>query len=64
MIKIYLSIFIKTIIFFLLTVITVNSQNASEILIYADNISYDDNENLIAKGKAKKEAQCRLLSGR
>ena len=27
--------------------------NASEILIYADNISYDEDENIIAKGNAK-----------
>ena len=29
------------------------SQNASEILIYADYISYDKSNNLIAKGNAK-----------
>ena len=30
-----------------------NNQYANEILIYADNISYDSENNLIAKGKAK-----------
>ena len=30
-----------------------NIQNAKELLIYADDISYDSNENLIAKGNAK-----------
>ena len=30
-----------------------NIQNAKEILLYADDISYDKNENIIAKGKAK-----------
>ena len=32
---------------------SVNSQNANEVLIYADEIFYDQNENLIGKGKAK-----------
>ena len=35
--------------FFLIT----NQQNANEILIYADKISYDQQNNIIAKGKAK-----------
>ena len=35
--------------FFLIT----NQQNAKEILIYADEISYDQQNNIIAKGKAK-----------
>jgi LPS-assembly protein len=35
--------------FFLIT----NQQNANEILIYADKISYDHQNNIIAKGKAK-----------
>ena len=30
-----------------------NIQNAKELLIYADDISYDSNKNLIAKGNAK-----------
>ena len=30
-----------------------NSQNASEILIYADEIFYDKDNNLIGRGKAK-----------
>ena len=28
-------------------------QNAKEILLYADDISYDQNKNIIARGKAK-----------
>ena len=43
----------RAIAFFLTIIISINSQNASEILIYADNISYDKDDNLIAKGKAK-----------
>ena len=30
-----------------------NINNAEEILIYADNISYDDDENIVARGNAK-----------
>ena len=35
--------------FFLIT----NQQNANEILIFADQITYDKKNNIIAKGKAK-----------
>jgi len=42
-----------TIFFFLLLLLNTNHQNASEILIYGDKISYDENNNIIAKGKAK-----------
>ena len=40
---------------FIIFVITlpINSQNANEILIYADEIFYDKDNNLIGKGKAK-----------
>ena len=38
-------------IFFFLLIPSFN--NANEILIYADTISYDENENIIAKGNAK-----------
>ena len=41
---------ISVLLFFL---IITNQQNASEILIYADKISYDQQNNIIAKGKAK-----------
>ncbi|MDC0217226.1 hypothetical protein OAJ70_03845 [Pelagibacteraceae bacterium] len=41
---------ISLILFFLLIT---NQQNANEILIYADQISYDQKNNIIAKGKAK-----------
>ena len=37
----------------LLILIIPNYNNAKEILIYADSISYDENENIIAKGNAK-----------
>ena len=30
-----------------------NNQNANELLLYADDISYDSNQNIIAKGNAK-----------
>ena len=41
-------------IFFILLIFTYsNFNNAKEILIYADNISYDENENIIARGNAK-----------
>ena len=30
-----------------------NLNNAKELLIYADTISYDENDNIIAKGNAK-----------
>ncbi len=39
--------------FFLLLLFSINPQNANEILMYADEIFYDKNENLIGKGKAK-----------
>ena len=45
--------FIYFFLFLLITFFSFNSQNASEILIYADEIFYDKNENLIGKGKAK-----------
>ena len=41
------------IIFVIIITISFRSQNASEILFYADNISYDENDNIIGKGKAK-----------
>ena len=34
-------------------IIIPNFNNAKEILIYADSISYDEDENIIAKGNAK-----------
>ena len=39
-----------------------NNQNAAEILIYADDISYDKNKNIIAKGKAKILYQNNIIS--
>ncbi len=39
--------------FVILIFLTPNLNNAKEILIYADSISYDKEENLIAKGNAK-----------
>ena len=37
----------------LLILIVPKFNNASEILLYADNISYDEEENIIARGNAK-----------
>ncbi len=44
---------ILKIIFLILIVLFPNFNYAEEILIYADSISYDENENIIAKGNAK-----------
>ncbi len=38
---------------FLIFLLITNQQNANEILIYADQITYDQKNNIIAKGKAK-----------
>ena len=45
--------FIFTFLIFFITIFFTYTQNASELLIYADDISYDKNKNLIAKGNAK-----------
>ena len=45
--------YILNILFILLLTLTTNYQYAAELLIYADDISYDKNQNIIAKGKAK-----------
>ena len=39
--------------FFVIFVFYTNTQSAKEILIYADSINYDANENIVAKGNAK-----------
>ena len=39
--------------FLFLLLFSLNAQNANELLIYADEIFYDKNENLVGKGKAK-----------
>ncbi len=49
MLKKYISYLFFVLFFSLIT----NQQNANEILIYADQITYDDKNNIIAKGKAK-----------
>ena len=49
------------IIIFLITVLFSNFQNAEEILIYADDISYDSEKNIIAKGNAKVISQNRII---
>ncbi len=46
-------IFLKRFVLILLLSIIPNYNSAEEILIYADSISYDDNENIIARGNAK-----------
>ncbi len=38
---------------FILVIFSTNLNNAKETLIYADDISYDENENIIARGNAK-----------
>ena len=38
---------------FITIIFSHNSQNATEILLYADDISYDEENNIIARGKAK-----------
>ena len=43
---------IKIVIIFIFLLIP-NLNKAEEILLYADSISYDENENIIAKGNAK-----------
>jgi LPS-assembly protein len=45
--------FVYFFLFFLITFFLCSYQIAEEILIYADEIYYDKNENLIGKGKAK-----------
>ena len=37
----------------MITLFFTNTQLASEILIYADNIDYDKNDNLVANGNVK-----------
>ncbi len=46
--KIFYTLFI-----FLILIFHTGIQNASEILLYADNISYDKNDNIVARGNAK-----------
>ena len=43
----------KFIILFIFILTFPNFNSAKEILIYADNISYDENENIIARDNAK-----------
>ncbi len=45
--------FLKRFVLILLISIVPNYNSAEEILIYADSISYDEDENIIARGKAK-----------
>ncbi len=45
--------FLKRLVIILLISIIPNNNSAEEILIYADSISYDEDENIIAKGNAK-----------
>ena len=44
---------ISFLLLFFIFIFPINSQNANEILIYADEISFDNDNNLIGKGKAK-----------
>jgi len=45
--------YFKLIIYILILFSFTSSQYAKELLIYADNIDYDSNKNLVAKGKVK-----------
>ena len=47
-INFFISVFFSLIIFFY-----TNIQNATEIIIFADNINYDNKKNVIAKGNVK-----------
>ena len=46
---------------FLIILFFANLQNAEEILIYADNIDYDSEKNIIAKGNAKIISENRII---
>ena len=46
-------IFFLSLFFLLINIFYTNTQNASEIIIYADNIDFDNKKNIIAKGNAK-----------
>ena len=49
-------------IFLIINILFFNGyQNAKEVLIYADNISYDEKENLIAKGNVKIISENRII---
>jgi LPS-assembly protein len=53
MINQFLKKYIFNLLVILLSLIITNHQNAKEILLYADHITYDQKNNIIAKGKAK-----------
>ena len=48
--------------FILFFLLLTNQQNAKEILIYADQITYDQKNNIIAKGKAKNLYEKQIIS--
>ena len=52
----------KVILIFVFLLFITNNQYAAEILIYADKISYDKDENIIARGKAKIIHENKLIS--
>ena len=54
--KLYIFIFIISLI------LVNNRQNAAEVLIYGDDISYDQDKNIIAKGRAKILYQNQIIS--
>ena len=45
--------FFVSILFLICIIFFTYNQNASEIVIFADNINYDNKKNIIAKGNAK-----------
>ena len=48
-------------IIFILSFLIPKFNNANEILIYADSITYDEDENIIAKGNAKVYQENQLI---
>ncbi len=52
----------KVILIFVFLLFITNNQYAAEILIYADKISYDKDENIIARGKAKIIHENKIIS--
>ena len=61
MINMFLKKYSK-IFFILFFLLITNQQNANELLIYADQITYDQQNNIIAKGKAKILYENKIIS--
>ena len=61
MINMFLKKYSK-IFFILFFLLITNQQNANELLLYADQITYDKQNNIIAKGKAKILYENKIIS--